>query len=672
MSQGARFRILLIQAGTRPTRDGGGVDQVGMVSSAAFVPLPIATIAGLTPGDYEVELFHDAAALARGLDICQGTFENNYDIVGLSGMAIHLERAIDIARWLKSHNQFVVIGGPGVSGEPETCRGLFDVLFIGEAELIWQRFLRDWEAGRHEAQYVQIDKPDIALSPAPSWNNLSSTLKEYLWGTIQTTRGCPYDCEFCDVIYLFGRRQRHKPIPQVIQELRDQQRLGMERIFICDDEFVADRKYTKALLHEIIRVNNSFPSPVGFSTQLTVTLAKDEELQGLLADANFRRYLVGIESPNAASLRSVNKIQNIRQDLVADIRKILSNGVALIGSMVIGFDEDEEDIFDLHLKFYQDACIPNIYLHLLRADPGTPLWARLRQEERLLDLSPLRERGLVNLRNGSNVQPKKMTRTRMLEGFRYTMHELQSWSRWRDRIRGFVELAARERRVREVHPGPAEILRLADDLSLPREAKSAIEEVAVYAASERPYMMSIIQDCVLNFSMAVKEYGFVEKSIGEQLELERSGAVVLVPDKRPIGVALPLRGLFDRAFPNVYGRLLGNLSDRADAPVAATRVFVDFFVRWGHEVTDPDDRRLEFLTELADRTTAQLNGVPPEGFVGDGAPVMDVARMKRERIADSVWKAVGDELRRISGGGPIAESKDHLVQIGRRDASLSQ
>src|SRR5690606_20299930 len=139
-------------------------------------------------------------------------------------------------------------------GAPELCRGVFDVIFLGEAELTWPQFLRDWQQGTHRKEYRQVERPDLATSPAPRWDSVAKDVASYRIAGVQTTRGCPYDCEFCDVIHLFGRQPRHKPVPQVIEEIVALQKLDVRRIFICDDDFIGDKKYAKELLRALIPV----------------------------------------------------------------------------------------------------------------------------------------------------------------------------------------------------------------------------------------------------------------------------------------------------------------------------------------------------------------------------------------------------------------------------------
>src|SRR5262249_51899138 len=190
---------------------------------ADYFPLGLATVAALCPQGYHVDIWDE---LVRG-PIEKGELPRDYDLVGVTSHRANFQRAFDISKYFRSKNIPVVVGGPGVSGSPDRCRGKFDSLVIGEAELIWPQFLEDWENGKFEKEYRQVAKPDVTRSPRPKWDSIVSDVPYYAMGTVQTTRGCPFDCEFCDVIYLNGRAQRYKTTEQILEEVRVLQRLGV-------------------------------------------------------------------------------------------------------------------------------------------------------------------------------------------------------------------------------------------------------------------------------------------------------------------------------------------------------------------------------------------------------------------------------------------------------------
>ena len=271
---------------------------------SAMVPLQHATLAAMTPDGFDVDIWDEGC---RGVITEKTQFSKKYDLVGVTGYMAHIPRAIELAQIFHKRRIPIVIGGPGVSGAPETCREIFDVLFLGEGELTWPRFLNDWKNGTHLKEYRQVERIDMSVSPAPRWDSIAKDIPRYEIAAVQTTRGCPFDCEFCDVIYLFGRKPRHKPVEHVIQEIVTLQKLGAMRIFLCDDDFVGDPKYAKQLLRALIPVNNSFSIPLAYTTQATIDAANDEELLELMADCNFYQLHIGIETPREDSLREAHK-----------------------------------------------------------------------------------------------------------------------------------------------------------------------------------------------------------------------------------------------------------------------------------------------------------------------------------------------------------------------------
>src|SRR5712664_3521369 len=198
-----------------------------------MTPLGLATVAALTPEDIEVDIWDEGV---HGLITEATGLKKDYDLVGVTGYENHIERAKQVGRILRRRGLLVAVGGPGVSSSPELYRDDFDILFIGEAEHTWPRFIDEWKAGGHRSEYRQVGKVDMAHSPRPRWDKVD--IDRYYVGGVQTTRGCPFDCEFCDVIYIYGRQPRHKSVEQVMQEIRALERLGTESIFLCDDNFI--------------------------------------------------------------------------------------------------------------------------------------------------------------------------------------------------------------------------------------------------------------------------------------------------------------------------------------------------------------------------------------------------------------------------------------------------
>jgi radical SAM superfamily enzyme YgiQ (UPF0313 family) len=226
-------RILLVTLDYDKTVTSNLVSLVSQIVKLPFLsvkafmaPVGMATVAALTPDDIDVDMWDEAV---HGLITEDTHFKEAYDLVAITGYTGHFDRMLQLGQFFRQRGIPVAVGGPGVSASPELYRNAFDILFIGEAEYIWPQFLSDWKAGRRRNEYRQVGAVDMAHSPPPRWDKVAADLKSYMVAGVQTTRGCPFDCEFCDVIYLYGRQQRHKSITQVLREISALERLGVEQ-----------------------------------------------------------------------------------------------------------------------------------------------------------------------------------------------------------------------------------------------------------------------------------------------------------------------------------------------------------------------------------------------------------------------------------------------------------
>jgi radical SAM superfamily enzyme YgiQ (UPF0313 family) len=604
-----------------------------------FPPLGLATVAALTSDEFHVQIWDE---LVHGKIDRNTQFDRKYDLVGLTGYAIHLPRCKEISALFRERGTLVAIGGPGVSNSPYECRPHYDILFINEVEQTWPRFLRDWQNGTFQREYRQIEKPNMEDSPAPKWDSIAKDINRYAMGNVQTTRGCPFDCEFCDVIYLFGRRPRHKPIPRVLEEVRALQRFSFKNIFFSDDEFSGDPRYSKELLHELIKYNRTLPEPLTYSTQIGVGVARDDEFLKLLSDANFDLVFVGVESPNPESLKGANKPQNLRGDLLENIHKIQSHGIGIRAGLIVGFDDDDTSIFDLQYDFIQKACFPSVAINMLKAPLGTPLWSRLRKENRVVSLAKLKNQGFSS-RSYTNIFPKKMTRLELLRGFRRLLKNVYSWESFGDRLCGLVELYERRpRKVPNTEPTP-QALHLVEKLKSNPEAAMAIDKAMAHTHRVAPHLLKKAVTLIIQHGKYCETVAQLAPQVDRQIELECLGELNLEPDQRRIPTSENFRVAFNRVFPILHRRIYLNLTDKSKVAEALTEVFVDFLVRWGEEFKQLEDYHQSFLEELCDRTCAKFSGVPPEQFV----PIEDLNKtvpdIKRLRLADDVFKTVWQE-----------------------------
>ena len=305
-------------------------------------------------------------------------------------------------------------GGIGVETLIYKNKDDIDVVVHGEAEETWPKFLEDFKKGKYLKVYKSLTKPDMTKTPPPRWDLLGEDIIHYNSVSVQTTRGCPFDCSFCDVIYTYGRKPRSKTIEQVLEEIRRLNELKVMMVFIADDNFAGDKKYVKELLRQLIVLNNSFKIPMGFFTQLDITVAHDDELLQLLADANFYNLMIGVESINADSLKDMNKKQNMGISAVDAIKKIQSYGMAVLVHMIIGADSDGPDVFEKTAEFVQDANIVFHICHPLAAPPGTKMWYDYKRSGSLITPSMTKPSDKMDIL--TNIIPKQMTRIELLEG----------------------------------------------------------------------------------------------------------------------------------------------------------------------------------------------------------------------------------------------------------------
>jgi radical SAM superfamily enzyme YgiQ (UPF0313 family) len=395
---------------------------------AVYPPLGLLTLAALTPPEYDVTLCDESAGEKIDLD-------TDAEIVGVTGYLFQREHVFAVADRLRRPGRTVVLGGPMATLVPEDCRPHCDVLFEGEAEYTWPRFLSEHAAGRHADRYQQHEKIHLPDSPPPRLDVLK---KRYAQGIVQCTRGCPFTCEFCDIIVMYGRKMRFKPIAQVIQELEAWQARGAGKVFFADDNFIGNRAYAKELLRAVARWNARQRAPLGFYTQASIDMVRDEELLGLLRDANFFAVFLGIETPRKASLGEAQKTQNAKLDLVQAVHKIQSYNLFVSAGMIVGFDHDDPSIFEEQYDFLQEAQIPIVLVNALEAVPRTPLYNRLKAEGRLLNGHPDAD-DTTRYQSGvgmTNFRPRQMTGEELKQGLQRLFQRLYAPEAFTARLLG--------------------------------------------------------------------------------------------------------------------------------------------------------------------------------------------------------------------------------------------
>jgi radical SAM superfamily enzyme YgiQ (UPF0313 family) len=345
---------------------------------ALFPPLGLLTAAALLPQDWEFRLVDLNTRALSDADW------NWADLVLISGMIIQQNDILGLVREAKQRGKISVAGGPYATSLPgAVLEAGVDFLVRGEGEVAIPYFVATLGQGLRGGVYEEDRKPDMAASPVPRFDLIN--FADYNDMSIQTSRGCPYNCEFCDIVNLFGRVPRYKSPEQVLRELETLYRLGWRRqVFINDDNFIGNKEHASAILSRLIPWNKSRGEPFGFWTQTSVNLGQDLALIDLMTEANFSYVFLGVETPETEILSCSGKYHNLRQPLAESLVTINANGLSLVGSFIIGFDHEKAGAGDRIYEFVEECNIPVVMLNLLEVLPHTRLWDRLEQEGRLL------------------------------------------------------------------------------------------------------------------------------------------------------------------------------------------------------------------------------------------------------------------------------------------------
>lgn len=417
---------------------------------ASLPPLGLLTVSAMLPGDWEKRLVDMNVSRLRDMDILWT------DYVFLSAMSIQSASARDVIRRCRQLGAKVVAGGPLFTSMPDEF-GDVDHLILNEAEATLPMFLADLQAGRPTHLYTSDEWADVTKTPLPDWGLLD--MKKYASMNIQYSRGCPFDCDFCNITVLYGRKPRTKTKEQLIAELDALYERGWRGgVFLVDDNFIGNKpKLKREVLPAVIDWMESKRYPFSLFTEASINLSDDEELMGLMVKAGFDTVFIGIETPNEESLIECNKFQNKDRDLLASVKKIQRTGLEVQGGFIVGFDNDPETVFEKLISFIQQSGIITAMVGLLNAPPGTKLYRRLEQEKRLL-----RAPSGDNTDFSMNFIPRMNYET-LLAGYRRIVDTLYSPRHYYARVRNFL---------RDYRPAEVWSFRIR-----PRHIKAAIKSV---------------------------------------------------------------------------------------------------------------------------------------------------------------------------------------------------
>lgn len=328
------------------------------------------TLAALTPPDIEVVLTDE--------NIESINFNEKVDLVGITFNVTGVSRAYEIADEFRRRKVAVILGGVYTSMLPEEAGKHADTIVIGEAEGIWEKIIRDFQKNELQKIYRSNQLDDLKNSPIPRWDLLKS--KFYNYFSLQTTRGCPFDCNFCSVTYIFGGTYRHKPIESVINEINFLKKIDKNKlIFFVDDNISGNRGYAKELCKALI------PLKIRWYSQAPILVAKDEELLELMYESGCRELFIGFESLSQDSLEAMGKGKiNKVEEYEESIDKIYSHGMSIFGSFMLGGEYDDDGIFERTIEFINNNSIPFSLINIVVPPPGTKLFQRLEEEGRII------------------------------------------------------------------------------------------------------------------------------------------------------------------------------------------------------------------------------------------------------------------------------------------------
>ncbi len=393
---------------------------------AAFPPLGLLTVAAMLPAEWEKKLVDMNVTELADEDITWA------DYVFISAMVVQRESVKEVISRCKALNIRTVCGGPLFTTGYDEFEGV-DHFVLGEAESTLSLFLADLEKGEAKHLYETDERPPVDNTPLPMWSLIDSN--QYSSLAIQYSRGCPFDCEFCDIIILNGHKPRTKEKDQMLAELEAVYNTGWRGgIFIVDDNFIGNKKKLKAeTLPAMIEWGKERKYPFSFFTEVSINLSDDEELMQMMADARFDRIFIGIETPNEDSLAECNKLPNKGRDLTSAVKILQNHGFEVQGGFIVGFDSDPVSIFRSQINFIQKSGIVTAMVGLLNAPRGTRLYHRLKDENRLLkDITG------DNTDYSINFVPR-MNYDTLINGYRNIVHTIYSPKQYYERVRIFLK-----------------------------------------------------------------------------------------------------------------------------------------------------------------------------------------------------------------------------------------
>jgi radical SAM superfamily enzyme YgiQ (UPF0313 family) len=375
-------------------------------------PLGLITVAALLPRQWDCRLVDLNVEPLTDDDI------RGADVVMVTGMLVQRASLQEVLQRCRRLEVRSVVGGPYATAFPKEIEHLADHLVLGEGEETIPVLAADLEASRAKRTYHEGEKPDLTKAPLPRYDLLRKGVYQQM--SLQFSRGCPFNCEFCDIIVMYGRRPRTKTGGQVIAELEAIRATGFTGdVFFVDDNFIGNKKAVRAVLPEIAAWRRDTRAPLEFYTEASLNLADDMDLVDSMTDAGFTAVFIGIESPSEEALKEVRKVQNLKRDIVAQVHTLMARGLDVWAGFILGFDSDKPETFEQMTDLVERAGIPYAMVGILEALPNTPLFERLNKEGRLRPGNNGDQFGLTNVIT-------RMPVTEILMGYRRVLESLYS------------------------------------------------------------------------------------------------------------------------------------------------------------------------------------------------------------------------------------------------------
>jgi len=388
-------------------------------------PLGLLTVAAMLPREWEKRLVDVNVTELTAEDLAWA------DYAFISAMVVQRDSVIRIISQCKEAGVKVVAGGPLFTSEYEEFEGV-DHFVLNEAEVTLPPFLADLQQGHAQHLYTTSEFADLHKTPIPLWQ--LADLKQYASMSIQFSRGCPFNCEFCNVTALFGHRPRTKTADQIVAELDNLWDLGWRgSVFFVDDNLIGNRKYLKTELLPALIKRQKERWSLPFYTEVSINLADDEELMRMMVQAGFARVFIGIETPDEASLTECNKRQNSNRDLLQDVKRLQRAGLEVQAGFIVGFDHDTPSVFQRQIDFIQRSGIVTAMVGLLQAPRGTRLYERLKREGRLRD-----KMSGDNVDGTTNIIPT-MNLDTLREGYKRILRDIYSPEHYYQRVKTFLK-----------------------------------------------------------------------------------------------------------------------------------------------------------------------------------------------------------------------------------------